>query len=101
PSLPPLSPPSLHDALPNSLVPLDDRARMSHPLSGRRRATGHVRHDPFRHVPPDELRGVLLRGPADLADEDDSLRPSVALKETKGDRKSTRLNSSHVSISYA
>src|SRR6266568_495122 len=67
-----------------ALVPLDDRARMSHPLSGRRRATGHVRHDSFRHVLPDELRGVLFRGPADLADENDSPRPSVAFEETKG-----------------
>src|SRR5438876_8863207 len=45
---------------------------------------------------------LLLRGPKDLRiDEDQRLLRLVLLGEVQGDRKSTRLNSSHPSISYA
>src|SRR3712207_6861945 len=62
---------SLHDALP--IFPLD----------GARRLAGHVQHDPV------DL-GHLVRDPGRDPGQD-----------VVGDRKSTRLNSSHANISYA
>src|SRR5699024_12741832 len=81
-SCPPASPPhiytlSLHDALPICDPSADDAG------SGDHRDL-HFRVDLRRSVQPDDL----------------PLRP-VAVHGPGGDRKSTRLNSSHVSISYA
>src|SRR3712207_7228088 len=55
----------------------------------------HVRAAPrrHRHDPDDARRG-------DVTDEDDAIR-AAPHAEAGGDRKSTRLNSSHANISYA
>src|SRR3989449_11456319 len=61
-------------------VPLDDRPRMAHPLPGRRRPASDVCHDRFRDPSLDEVRGLLLRRAADLADDDDSFCIAVFLE---------------------
>src|SRR2546426_5251339 len=65
-------------------VPLDDRPRMAHPLPGRRRPASDVCHDRFRDPSLDEVRGLLLRRAADLADDDDSFCLAVFLKHREG-----------------
>src|SRR5207249_12221444 len=96
-----LSPLSLHDALPISL---------SHALLRR-----HRRHDlelrPAAHAGSPEVPPVQRRRPACAGGHHPRGRPAVpaavlvALRRSRArgelDRKSTRLNSSHVSISYA
>src|SRR5690348_17696348 len=69
---------SLHDALPISVGDV-----------------GVLLRHPRRHVPPDDA--FVARQPGVL---DDVLLVDVLLDQV-GDRKSTRLNSSHPSISYA
>src|SRR5438309_7058067 len=56
---------------------------MPHPLSGRCRASGDVRVD-WLLDSLRTLRGLLLRRPTNLADNDDSLRGSVLRKEFQG-----------------
>src|SRR5699024_11346037 len=91
-----ISPPSLHDALPISL-----RAAVLHPglpeaLSGSSaRCAGESR-------PSAPLTLGVRRGVRDQAHQLRAIRAGRPLSESASrDRKSTRLNSSHVSISYA
>src|SRR5437660_9944944 len=73
-----------HDATPWAALAHDDRTRQrADPANGAERLL-----DPGRDV-------QLLLGP------DDELHVAAGIEETLGDRKSTRLNSSHVAISYA
>src|SRR5262245_62597782 len=65
-----------------ALAASDDGARVAHALAGRRVLAGDEGDDGLAHALSDELRGGLLCAAADL------------------DRKSTRLNSSHLGISY-
>src|SRR6266702_8727524 len=74
------------------------------PLVGRDNASQaalELGHDIARHefVAPVQL---VTRGPV-LRPQEESAEPATGLLETcnTGDRKSTRLNSSHVAISYA
>src|SRR5690349_24006878 len=67
------------------------------------RSAGVSRQDPAAHGAPGdahhEMRAVLRRAP-----EENARRRPVSIffrRSTKKDRKSTRLNSSHVEISYA
>src|SRR5439155_17335136 len=82
---------SLHDALPIFL-----RFCLSAPDDRWQRS-----HQPFSHQRPAasgwRLASALHR--ADLGDLTEAGSASVELR--RGDRKSTRLNSSHVAISYA
>src|SRR5699024_12803200 len=82
---------SLHDALPICLVHRVDAQRLAHSLDHLAAAAGEhadlVVGEPVALGQGEQLRVQHLRG-ADLGGD-------------LGDRKSTRLNSSHVSISYA
>src|SRR5439155_25266630 len=75
---------SLHDALPISTGPGDLQRREQSTTYGRRSPRSPAL--PYRH-------GTTARLPCEPADEDRCRR--------RPDRKSTRLNSSHVAISYA
>src|SRR5699024_11539407 len=83
-----LPPPSLHDALP---IWSRFHDRLFDLLSGyslvhRRLVRARARRHRLRHLPPSESR---------------TRAAGARLLRTATDRKSTRLNSSHVSISYA
>src|SRR5207249_11965125 len=100
PTLPPTSPLPLHDALPISASRPRQLAR--HPSFGPRPCGGRP-HPPLLSRHP--------RGPGRASDRNisahlptaggASLAYGVASEGSAEDRKSTRLNSSHVSISYA
>src|SRR5699024_6373286 len=81
-------------------------ASMAHGLSFRRGKSGDVRNDWLGHILRDVVGCVLLSIAADLTNHHDCLGVRIPLElfnrsNVSGDRKSTRLNSSHVSISYA
>src|SRR5439155_25255795 len=101
PPTPDISTLSLHDALPISPPGPDDRhghARARH--RGPRGARRHPAGWGHRHRPaPGRLGAVSRGGPARAPDD-----PHAEVEErlfAARDRKSTRLNSSHVAISYA
>src|SRR5580698_11119945 len=62
------------------LAAADDGARVPHPLAGWRGLAGDEGGDRLLHVGLDEAGGLLLGGPADLADHEDRLRLRVALE---------------------
>src|SRR5699024_11897328 len=95
PSPPSLSTLSLHDALPISTVlrtedvAAEDPVRCEAEQCGRERRERHQHEDARDEGVPREDRHAEHR------------HAGCAEREDRGDRKSTRLNSSHVSISYA
>src|SRR5439155_25888287 len=101
PSTPGVSPLSLHDALPISVVVgvHIDKPRRDDPAEdvdlARARRLGQLRADRGNPVPGDgDVRRVAR--PAGAVDDG-----AAAEDQIDQDRKSTRLNSSHVAISYA
>src|SRR5690606_41315826 len=94
---PPTDPLSLHDALP--IYP-------RRPAGGARRRAGHLVALPLRPESgmatalPAVAAGPQRRRPADRPGGSAGHTGS-GQSESDGDRKSTRLNSSHVKISYA
>src|SRR5690625_6938976 len=78
---------------------------MTHGLALGCGEAGDVADDGLGHVGLDVLRGALLGVAADLTDHHHAEGVGVVLERLEridvGDRKSTRLNSSHVAISYA
>src|SRR5207253_4852404 len=80
---------SLHDALPISAAGNGPHAVETLRLAGSRKRLHRRRgRSPARPVPPGEQHEAAAAGPHHRT-------------PTRGDRKSTRLNSSHVAISYA
>src|SRR5690606_41536396 len=67
------------------------------------RSTGprRRRSDPVGHALPNENSGVRSRNCRSTANRDDPSNSSTWCRWCRRDRKSTRLNSSHVKISYA
>ena len=63
--------------------PRDDRPGVSHALAGRRRLADDRAHYRLRDVILDELGGLLLLGPADLADHHDRVRLVGVLEHPK------------------
>src|SRR5207249_9928616 len=88
---------SLHDALPISSLPWLLRIYPTYP----RRLNDPVHAQKHRRLA--KARSALLRHGNDVAEgpRDHAMQPVVNLPLFPEDRKSTRLNSSHVSISYA
>src|SRR5207249_7533057 len=74
--------------------------RRSSDLGTRRSAHPGVRPSP-REVPPEATMGRRLCGSRPVPDRETRCSGFRAGPEKRRDRKSTRLNSSHVSISYA
>ena len=70
-----------HLRLRGSLRAGDDRARVAHLLAGWRRDAGDVAHDRLRHPRLDELRGLFLGRPADLAEHDHGLGLRVGFEQ--------------------
>src|SRR5207249_11938855 len=100
PRPPPLATPSLHDALPISASPSGSNAPAGMPaLPGFRDLVSRIDrdHTPF---PPSATNFWLKVDGFDLRSLVSALGLSRILP-VEPDRKSTRLNSSHVSISYA
>src|SRR5207249_11090789 len=98
PAPPPLLPPSLHDALPISLLAVGERrASLTGPDEGVEREARHALRVALRE------QRRLERARRDAVQQQ---FPVICFLENefggrRQDRKSTRLNSSHVSISYA
>src|SRR5699024_11936586 len=87
---------SLHDALPISISPRSD---LRHPAGAKGEPPPRT-YGQGRRRPPPPTKGRFPLMPASLNTEDfsDLIDANARYAE---DRKSTRLNSSHVSISYA
>src|SRR5439155_25446087 len=100
PATTPLPPLSLHDALPIFKAPLLARTRIV--LDGRA-ARSWVRRLLKRsdRMNPRTIDAVALLEAAVCQDDARSETLAVGGFEQREDRKSTRLNSSHVAISYA
>src|SRR5690606_9806658 len=62
----------------------DDRAGVAHGPAGWGGEAGDVADDRLGDVVPDELRGALLRVPADLADHDDGVGVGILLERRQG-----------------
>src|SRR3712207_7919632 len=77
---------SLHDAL-----PISGRSEILETVYGARRATGGTVQVAGRRLRPGDVAAAVDAG-VGLAPEE---------RKSQGDRKSTRLNSSHANISYA
>src|SRR5690606_41825008 len=91
---------SLHDALPISIHPYHEHAL----IFSRRKGRGNVLQQEVDAPPYDRQHrkhpgGVVQARPQTLPVG--TLQPAEHVIHTAGDRKSTRLNSSHVKISYA
>src|SRR5699024_12251675 len=94
-----ISPLSLHDALPISSRPRARPRDSTRVLNSIAMVLG--RHD-WRHCSNPCYRGPLASGGTMMIDDEKRAAAFAAVEEVRpGDRKSTRLNSSHVSISYA
>src|SRR5699024_12524449 len=100
---PPTSPPtlSLHDALPISSYPTFDRSSLA--IADEAAAAGT---DPVSYA-VEELKSGRMRFAVENPEAEENFprvltlwRSNLFGSSAKGDRKSTRLNSSHVSISY-
>src|SRR5207249_7441046 len=96
-----ISPLSLHDALPISLPPhaMPDRARPHQPLQ----RPDDEQRDEGDQLEPEQIAREAVRQEAirRLTPVGDVVRDERDRHDAEhGDRKSTRLNSSHVSISY-
>src|SRR5205807_6971775 len=91
---------SLHDALPISRVAGGAalRARKTRPRAGRRARGGQAR---AARAPGGALARGRRRSPPARRLARAFLRHRCAARRRRGDRKSTRLNSSHLVISYA
>src|SRR5207253_11180021 len=101
PATPEISTLSLHDALPIWLArPLPERSAERRRRRPRRQRDARDVPDP-PSLPPArrELQEPRDGGSADAASLSTPRSPGVRVRS--GDRKSTRLNSSHVAISYA
>src|SRR5699024_11406186 len=92
---------SLHDALPISRFDADARAGMRMTICGLEEASAQVVDPDGREVAvlvdPAAQRAPLLAGADDDGHDDGSAAPGGCAGYWPADRKSTRLNSSHVS----
>src|SRR5699024_12188529 len=98
PAADPFSPLSLHDALPISI------SGYAEPEYDPDELLGLVPTDPKTPFDPREVIARITDGPAGEGGGFDEFKPLYGPSLVTGfaqDRKSTRLNSSHVSISYA
>src|SRR5690242_20968284 len=87
---------SLHDALPIYRVPASDKLKKA--VRGQALPAGRpspVLNGPFLHA------GVVLFVTSSLLAHAENAAASASTNTPNQDRKSTRLNSSHMSISYA
>src|SRR6266851_123028 len=71
----------LHLLLGRTLAARDDRTRVTHSPSRRRRLPGDKAHHRLLHIVLDELRRLLLSRPADLADHDDRLGLRIVIQQ--------------------
>ena len=76
-----------HLACGRALAAADDRASMAHASSRRRRLPRDECHHRLRHVLLDELRRLLLRRAADLADQDDRLGVRIVVRRRSASMK--------------
>src|SRR5439155_19066623 len=70
-----------HLRLRRAFAAADDRARVTHPASGRRRRTGDETGDRLLTIVLDPLSGFFFRAAADLPNHDDAVRVRVVIEE--------------------